>query len=260
MLGNLLKMVKIILLVVFLILIINILIPAFHCPSDQNYMEEILRKESEADTPGCEKILCIDDNEDALIWRLRLIGCAQKTVTLATFDLRVDDSGTDILAAVYNAAERGVKVRLLIDGVYQMLFLEKSEVVQALAAHKNVEIRIYNPVTLKNIFRLNYRMHDKYLIVDDRMYMLGGRNTNDIFLGDRKTGINIDRDIMVYDTSFGNGDSLLELQDYFKQVWNERCVSARKAVSDETLYACNIKQLQDRYAELKRAYTDIEKL
>ncbi|MFQ9395871.1 MAG: hypothetical protein ACLR2E_19885 [Lachnospiraceae bacterium] len=48
-------------------------------------------------------------------------------------------------------------------------------------------------------------MHDKYLIIDDTMYLLGGRNSNDIFLGDRKTGINADREIFVYEPEKGNG-------------------------------------------------------
>lgn len=118
----------------------------------------------------------------------------EKSIVLSTFDLRPDDSGTKIIAALYTAAERGVQVQILIDGIYQKLFLEKSPVFQALAAHQNIEVGIYNPVT--NLMRLNYRMHDKYLIIDESMYLLGGRNTNDIFLGDKKTRINVDRDIL----------------------------------------------------------------
>ena len=52
---------------------------------------------------------------------------------------------------------------------------------------------VYNPVTPAGLFKLNYRMHDKYVIVDDEMYLLGGRNSNDIFLGDYTTDINVDQ-------------------------------------------------------------------
>ena len=65
--------------------------------------------------------------------------------------------------------------------------------------YENVEVGVYNPVTPVNLFKVNYRMHDKYLIVDEKMYLLGGRNSNDIFLGDQTKGINEDRDILVYD-------------------------------------------------------------
>ena len=74
-----------------------------------------------------------------------------------------------------------------------------------------------NPVTPLNLFKLNYRMHDKYLIIDEKIYLLGGRNSNDIFLGDQTEDINVDRDILVYDTSEGKGESLLQLEDYFSQ-------------------------------------------
>ena len=53
-----------------------------------------------------------------------MIGNAKKSIVLSTFDLRSDDSGTKIIAALYTAAERGVQVQILIDGIYQKLFLE----------------------------------------------------------------------------------------------------------------------------------------
>lgn len=80
-----------------------------------------------------------------------MIGNAKKSIVLSTFDLRPDDSGMKIIAALYTAAERGVQVQILIDGIYQKLFLEKSPVFQALAAHQNVEVGIYNPVMNRKV-------------------------------------------------------------------------------------------------------------
>ena len=80
-----------------------------------------------------------------------MIGNAKKSIVLSTFDLRPDDSGTKIIAALYTAAARGVQVQILIDGIYQTLFLEKSPVFQALAAHQNVEVGIYNPVMNRKV-------------------------------------------------------------------------------------------------------------
>lgn len=84
-------------------------------------------------------------------------------------------------------------------------------------------------MTPVNLFKVNYRMHDKYLIVDEKMYLLGGRNSNDIFLGNQTKGINEDRDILVYDTSEGQGESLNQLEDYFHKIWKESCVSIKTA-------------------------------
>ena len=223
-----------------------------------------------------ERIRCIDDNEEALLWRLRMIGKAKNSIVLSTFDLRADDSGTDLLAALNNAAEKGVEIKLLIDGIYQQLFLNKSKEFQALVARENVQVGVYNPITPASLFRVNYRMHDKYLIVDNEMYLLGGRNSNDIFLGDKTTGINMDRDILVYDITKGQGESLQELEAYFGQIWNEDCVklkggrkknSSEISVSEEAAdemqdnlskYEKQYQSLETRYAALKEKYPDIE--
>ena len=152
------------------------------------------------------------------MWRLRMIEAAKKSIVLSTFDLRADESGTDLLAALNHAAQKGVEIKLLIDGIYQQLFLNKSKEFQALVARENVQVGVYNPITPASLLKINYRMHDKYLIVDNEMYLLGGRNSNDIFLGDKTTGINMDRDILVYDTTKDQGESLQELEVYFQQI------------------------------------------
>ena len=204
-----------------IVVLVNVFAPLYCRKPDGKFAETLKQTEFTSETLGSERIRCIDDNEEALLWRLRMIGAEKKSIVLATFDLRADDSGTDLLAALNNAAEKGVKIQLLIDGIYQQLFLNKSKEFQALAARANVEVGVYNPVSPVGLFKLNYRMHDKYLIVDKEMYLLGGRNSNDIFLGDKTTGINVDRDILVYDTTKGKGESLQELEAYFGQIWNE---------------------------------------
>ena len=242
------------------ILAVNIILTMIKRNPDAAYEKELEQTTftEEAGKKNAERIRCIDDNEEALLWRLRMIGNAKKSIVLSTFDLRPDDSGTKIIAALYTAAERGVQVQILIDGIYQKLFLEKSPVFQALTAHQNVEVGIYNPVT--NLMRLNYRMHDKYLIIDESMYLLGGRNTNDIFLGDKKTGINVDRDILVYEETEGKGESLQELEKYFDTIWNETQVRKKKTyvVSYEEKYKSEYYQLKERYRSLKEKYPDIE--
>lgn len=276
------KIWKIFLYLLLLIVLVNVLAPLFCKKPDETYTENLKKTEFTSDTPGAERIHCIDDNEEALLWRLRMIGTAKKSIVLSTFDLRADESGTDLLAALNHAAKNGVQIQLLIDGIYQKLFLESSEEFQALAARENVEVGIYNPVTPGNLFRLNYRMHDKYLIIDGERYLLGGRNSNDIFLGEYTTDINVDRDILVYDTSKGQGDSLVELEAYFAKIWNESCVTRKHRVKQQKAnatistndisspketttadknslkYADAYRSLETRYTSLKEKYKDIE--
>ena len=235
----------------------NILIPLFCKNPDENYAEKLSRTEFTAETAGTERICCIDDNEEALLWRLRMIGTAKNNIVLSTFDLRADENGTKLLAALNHAASKGVKIRLLIDGIYQQLFLADSSDFQALASSENVEVGVYNPVVPANLFKVNYRMHDKYLIIDEKMYLLGGRNSNDIFLGDHTKGINEDRDILVYDTSDGRAESLQQLEDYFYEVWNDKCVSKKKGKKPSEYTEAHA-HMEEVYASLLKKYKDIE--
>ena len=251
------KVGKAILLFLLIVVVVNVLLPLFCKKPDKEYAENLRKTEFTAETTGTEKICCIDDNEEALLWRLRMIGTARESIVLSTFDLRADENGTKLLAALNCAASRGVKIQLLIDGIYQQLFLAGSSDFQALSSYDNVEVGVYNPVTPANLFKVNYRMHDKYLIVDEKMYLLGGRNSNDIFLGDQTKGINVDRDILVYDTSGGQGESLQQIEDYFYKIWKESCVSikkGKKSSKDTDAY----RHMEEIYAALLKKYNDIE--
>lgn len=101
--------------------------------------------------------------------------------------------------------------------------LSSSDLFCQLAAHENVEVRLYNPLNLLAPWKTNYRMHDKYLIADDLAYLLGGRNTDNRFLGRYTDHYNVDRDILVYETEPGQGQSYRQLRDYFHRIWSLPC-------------------------------------
>ncbi len=171
-----------------------------------------------------ERIRCIDDNMEALLWRIRLIEAAQESIVLTTFDFRDDNSGQDMMAALYHAAERGVEVRIIVDGINGTLWLSGSGHFRELAAHENVQVRLYNPINLLMPWKINYRMHDKYLIADDFAWILGGRNTDDLFLGNYKESYNEDRDMLIYETVPGAGGAYGQIRDYFERIWSLSCV------------------------------------
>lgn len=100
-------------------------------------------------------------------------------------------------------------------------------------------------------------MHDKYLITDDTMYLLGGRNSNDIFLGDRKTGINADREIFVYEPEKGNGKSFQELEEYFASIWEESCVKEKKVSMKEAKKEAAEAKLLEHYQEIYEKYPEL---
>ncbi|MEP6939546.1 MAG: phospholipase D-like domain-containing protein, partial [Rudaea sp.] len=133
----------------------------------------------------------IEHGEDALLLRVHLIRSARRSIELQTFIIGEDDAGTLILDELVKAARRGIAVRVISD---QLFSLEDTHLFSALArAHENFELRVYNP-TFHNattpplefaagilccFWRFNQRMHDKVLLVDDVIGIVGGRNYED---------------------------------------------------------------------------------
>ena len=189
------KNVALVLLVWLLFIILCLVIPpAFHKRATPEDWLNDIRYEHTAP----ERVRSIDDNSDALLWRLRLIEEAKERIILTTFDFWDEESGQDVIGALWAAAERGVRVQVLLDGINGGHFLPMSRNLCQLSSHENVEIRLYNPINLLTPWKINYRMHDKYLIADDFAYILGGRNTDNRFLGNYQEHYNVDRDILVY--------------------------------------------------------------
>ncbi len=229
---------------------------AIHPNVSQNFKESFSAESCYGDgSSGTERVLCIDDNMDALIWRLRVIENAQEEIIFSTFDLKEDESGLAIMSVLWEAAERGVHIRMIVDGMHGLLDLSDSDAFKTLAAHPNVEAKFYNAINLLKSWKLSFRLHDKYLIADDTVYILGGRNTYDLFLEEAAERGNIDRDLLVYETEPGIDDcSLTQVKNYFETVWAgsfnkevDGFINGEK-ISEETAV------LEQEYSEIREKY------
>ena len=184
------------------------------------YQESFSPESCYSDQISTDRACVIEDNVTALEERLRMIGQAKERIILSTFDFHADESGKDVLAALLDAAERNVKVQILVDGFSALQQMDGDAYFYALSSMENVEIKIYNRLNLLKPWKSMGRLHDKYLIVDDDLYLLGGRNTYDYFLGDHGYK-NYDRDVLVYSTRPENKESSIhQLEAYFRSVWD----------------------------------------
>ncbi len=241
-------MIKKILLAWLFFLILSVVVPPlFHKRAEAGGWD-ITTEYGDAD--AAERALVIDDNTEALLWRLRLIENAKERIILVTFEFWDDNSGTDIMSALLAAADRGVQVQVMVDGIGGVMRLGGSGHFKELTSHPNVEVRFYNTINLLTPWKANYRMHDKYLIADDFAYILGGRNTGDLFLGDYKASYNEDRDILVYETVPGRGRSYCQLVEHFEQVWNLPCCKPYKG------YGKAKGELPEHYLWLQQEYKE----
>ena len=166
-----------------------------------------------------ERAVVVEKNGDALLQRIRLIKNAEKEIVLSTFAFHSDNSGKIVIGALREAADRGVKVKVLTDGFESWVAMEFNPYFHALSSHKNIEVKLYNRANPLKPWTLMGRMHDKYLVADRKTYMLGGRNTYDYFLGDFPGHKNYDRDVFVHCENPTFESSVEELLRYFERVW-----------------------------------------
>ena len=171
-------------------------------------------------------VTLLETGVDALILRIHLIRAAQRSIEMQSFILRPDDTGELLLNEMLEAARRGVRVRLLLD---QMFSGSDLEFLAGLTlAHANFEIRFYNPSFNKArtdrrdwvsgvaccFKRFNQRMHNKALVVDDVVSIIGGRNVADRYF-DFDPFFNFkDRDVAIY------GPTSIEVRESFDLFWN----------------------------------------
>ena len=251
------------LLAFFLYLVAGAAAPFFRSKSvAEDTKEAIQTADFYQDEPSCDRAMLLETNQSAWDERMRLMSLARKRIILSTFDFRDGESPRDIMSVLLHKAQEGVKVQILVDGFSGLVRMEPNKLFYALSSHPNVEIKIYNKMSLLIPWTSQGRMHDKYVIVDDYGYILGGRNTFDYFIGSYPTNSRShDREVLVYNTAHGTEkgkqSSLYQVESYFNQVWNLKITSLfhdREALAQQTSIASYISLLEARYEDLAASY------
>jgi phosphatidylserine/phosphatidylglycerophosphate/cardiolipin synthase-like enzyme len=167
--------------------------------------------------------------QDALLTRIHLIRAAKKSIDLQTYIWANDEVGQFVFNELLKAARRGVKVRVIVD---QITVKEDPALLAKLAtSHINLEIAFYNPVfshgkttplTLtQGMFsfkRIDQRMHNKILVVDEQIGIVGGRNIENKYYDYDPAYSFKDRDVIVI------GPAVKEKRESFEQYWNNEVV------------------------------------
>ena len=168
----------------------------------------------------------LDMGEDSLKARLHLIRAATKTIQFQNFLFRRDQTGGLVMHELVQAANRGVKVRIIFD---QLFTVSELDYLAGLALeHHNFEVRLYNPLfnnAKTNRYTMfggvaccfkktNQRMHSKVLVIDDVVGMTGGRNIADRYF-DYDVNYNFkDREVLLY------GQVAAEMRASFDHFWD----------------------------------------
>lgn len=161
----------------------------------------------------------------ALDWRLRALRGAGRSIDLQTFIWEDDLSGRSLTREILAAADRGVKVRVILDDAF---LTHGDPVLRALSEHPLISYRVYNPLayraenpalrgleSLEEFSRINHRMHNKLLLVDGRVAVVGGRNQADEYFGYRDDHNFRDFELIIH------GPFVAELSGAFDLYWND---------------------------------------
>jgi len=167
----------------------------------------------------------LNDGATALDWRLRAIDSASQSIELQSFLWEFDAVGKALSDHILAAADRGVRTRILIDDSF--LYMTDANI-SKIEAHPNIEFRIFNPykrrssslvtrelLNLGELQRLNHRMHNKVMIIDGRIALLGGRNIADQYFGLHDTSNFRDMELIV------GGPIIGDISKGFDQYWND---------------------------------------
>ncbi|MGB5496712.1 MAG: phospholipase D family protein [Sedimenticolaceae bacterium] len=170
---------------------------------------------------------------DAFGGRLALISVAEASIDAQYFLMKPDNAGLVFAAKLLEAADRGVRVRLLLDDIFTTV--EDADLAM-LDAHPNIQVRIFNPIARKGIFALNFighfslanrRMHNKALIVDNQVAVVGGRNIAVEYFQLETTGEFIDFDML------STGSIVKDVSAQFDTYWNHKLAVPIGALSAE---------------------------
>ena len=161
---------------------------------------------------------------DGYFLRTQMIEAAERTIDLQYYIFRNDETGKLLCEALLRAADRGVRVRILVDDIDAGAGENRD--IQILTAHPNIAVRVYNPLRYRgrstarryteilfNLPRLDYRMHAKLMVVDNAVSLVGGRN-----VGDEYFQIDPEGQLGDYET-FAGGPIVTGLSSVFDEFW-----------------------------------------
>ncbi len=208
--------------------------------------------------PGESGIVLLKNAHDAFAARALLAEAAEVTLDVQYYIWQYDITGTMLLDVLYRAAERGVRVRLLLDdnGISGL-----DGALAALDTHPNIEVRLFNPFVVRSpkwigyvtsFSRLNHRMHNKSFTADNQATIIGGRNIADEYFGAGQGALFADLDVLAI------GPVVSELSDDFDRYWSSASAYPAAVILPqageqdlaqvvETARACNDRSEASRY-------------
>ena len=196
---------------------------ALESPASEGPLAEWLEGFEPARDDGKTGFRLLDEGAEAFRWRVMSVRMARERIQVQSYIWRDDAAGRVLMGELLGAADRGVRVSLLLDDIDAR---GRDATLAAIAQHSNIEVRVFNPFrSREGLFRasaefffrgsdLNHRMHNKAWVVDGRLAITGGRNVGDEYFEASPDYNFADLDLVAV------GPLVREIDRSFVEFWN----------------------------------------
>lgn len=198
---------------------------ALQTPED-TALGRIVEESEDGNNKNLSGVRLLASGEEAFDSLIALADHAERTLDIQYYIIRQDESARTLLKHVRDAADRGVRVRVLVDDLNTA---GEDRRFMHLGAHANIEVRVFNPfpggrsaiwsrilTSISDIPRINHRMHNKLFVADNEVAITGGRNIGDEYFARDKHSNFIDLDVVAA------GPVVKQLSASFDAFWNSK--------------------------------------
>ncbi len=225
-------------------------VPSHGWPNPEQTMLGAFIAESAPADKSLSGVELLANPGEAFGTRFAIAAFAEKTLDMQYYLWKGDLSGQLLMWRALQAADRGVRVRFLIDDIYHS---GRDETYALLNSHPNFEVRVFNPMAnrgmarnlnyLVNKQRLNHRMHNKIFLADNAVAVLGGRNIgNDYFGIDTKANF-FDLDVLTV------GEGARQAGAAFDEYWNSKKAVPISVLHDKTYTPADLDAAREKLNE-----------
>ncbi len=229
--------------------VVNATPPAQDTPLDRTLSA------AEARHPGESGFRLVIEGMEAFVIRLHSARLAGRSLDVQTYLWHADDTGAYLARQILEAADRGVKVRLLVDDLDARA---RNAGFAALAAHPNIDVRLFNPFAsrkgglqfategARDFKRINRRMHNKSWIADNRLALVGGRNLGDEYFAASGEVNFVDLDFAMI------GPVVRDVSATFDRFWNSSAAWSMELLDPEAVNDAALARVRARLEERTR--------
>ncbi|MDY6065639.1 MAG: phosphatidylserine/phosphatidylglycerophosphate/cardiolipin synthase family protein [Finegoldia sp.] len=225
-----------IILIIYLALTTLLINVIMHKKSKIDYELDINKKN--------DLVSLIESPDDAINIRLNLLDKAKESIDICYYDFDTSDTATVFFDKIFQCANKGIKVRILINKITNSFVFGEKWRKELLAAHPNIELYYYGN-SLLNFYKLQDNLHDKVVAIDDQYLLVGGRNVSDRFFVDDHNTV-FDLDLVI--KRKGSRSAVDDYNDYYQSLID---LDSVKMVENKKKYRKKFDENMQKLAEAR---------